>query len=212
MRVLLVHGLGRTAVSLRSLKRCLRRAGHQPETFSYFAFAQPYQAIRDRLAAQLAAMRGGGPVALIGHSLGGLLLRDALAAVPDLPVHRLIMLGTPNKPPRRARLAMRWLPWRMFARSCGELLATPAAFAAIPRPAVPYTLVAGTAGHRLLSAPFGEELHDGFVAVSETRIDDADEPVLLPLNHTFMMNDDRLQGLIVELLQQSGGARRPDVV
>jgi len=200
MRVLLVHGLGRTAASLRSLRRSLKAAGHEPELFSYFAFAQPYESIRTRLVARLGRMTDAGPVGLIGHSLGGLLLRHALPDVPALRVHRLIMLGTPNRPPRRARIAMRWLPWRVFARSCGELLATPEAYAAIPRPAVPYTLVAGTAGLRLLSAPFGDELHDGFVAVSETRIDDRDEPVLLPVNHTFMMNDERLQALIVEIL------------
>ena len=110
MRVLLVHGLGRTPASLALLHRALRRAGHAPASFAYYAFAQSYEGIRRRLVAQLQTWAAApDPVALIGHSLGGLLLRHALADVPTLPVHHLIMLGTPNRPPRRAVRAIRWL-------------------------------------------------------------------------------------------------------
>ncbi len=205
MRVVLVHGLGRTPLSLLGLGNALRRAGHEPEFFAYFAFAEPYERIRRRLVQRLrAAARAGEPVALVGHSLGGLLLRHAVTDTPELRVHRLIMLGTPNRPARRARLALRWLPFRLLARSCGEVLASPEAFGAIPVPPVPYTIIAGTAGHRWLSRPFGEEPHDGFVAVSETPMAESDQPLLLPVGHTFMMNDRRLQAELIGLLDAVG--------
>lgn len=201
MRVLLVHGLGRTPVSLQGLARALRRAGHSTRLFGYYAFAEHYDHIRQRLASELRALaRSSQPVGLIGHSLGGLLLRHALMEAPTLRVHRLIMLGTPNQPPRLAVRANRWLPFRVFARSCGSLLASPGAYARIPPPAVPYTLVAGTGGWRRVPGPFGSEPNDGIVSVSETRVDAADEPTLLPVSHTFMMNDRRLQRLVLDLL------------
>jgi pimeloyl-ACP methyl ester carboxylesterase len=202
MRVLLVHGLGRTPASLFLLAQTLRRAGHVPSNFSYFAFAESYEHIRGRLVQRLQALasESNEPVALIGHSLGGLLLRHALSDVPSLPVHRLVMLGTPNRAPRRARRVEGWLPFRVFARSSGALLASAQRLADIPGPAVPYTIVAGTGGYRWLSKPFGTEPHDGVVAVSETRINDADEPVLLDVSHTFMMNDRRLQRFVLALL------------
>src|SRR5512147_1301016 len=118
MRILLVHGLGRTPLSLHGLGRTLRRAGHVTRFFGYYAFAEHYDRIRQRLASELRAIgRDPHPVALIGHSLGGLLLRHALVDAPGLNVHRLIMLGTPNQPPRLAVRANRWLPFRVFARS-----------------------------------------------------------------------------------------------
>lgn len=202
MRVLLVHGLGRTPASLLLLHHALKRAGHSPSNFSYFAFAEPYEHIRERVAARLRSMRSDSePVALVGHSLGGLLLRDALAEVPELNVHRLIMLGTPNRSPRRAQRIEGWLPFRVFARSSGALLANPTAYDRIKTPRVPYTIIAGTGGYRWLSKPFGGEPHDGVVAVDETRILDGDEPVLLNVAHTFMMNDRRLQDFVIALLQ-----------
>lgn len=207
MRVLLVHGLGRTPASLQGLARSLRRAGHSTRLFGYYAFAEHYDRIRMRLASELRALaRSSEPVGLIGHSLGGLLLRHALAEAPGLRVHRLIMLGTPNQPPRLAVRANRWLPFRVFARSCGTLLANPGAFSRIPPPAVPYTLVAGTAGWRRIPGPFGAELNDGVVSVSETLVSEEDQPMLLPVSHTFMMNDGRLQRLVLDLLNPDRGS------
>ncbi len=184
------------------LRHSLRRAGHQPQSFAYFAFAQSYNDIRQRLIAELGRWAASPePVALLGHSLGGLLLRHALAEVPTLVVHRLIMLGTPNRSPRRAQLAIRWPPFRLLTRSCGTLLASPSAFEQIPPLRVPHTLITGTGGPRWLARPFSDEPHDGFVAVSETLISDADRPILLPIGHTFMMNDPALQRVILELLK-----------
>jgi len=209
MRVLLVHGLGRTPLSLQGLARVLRREGHVPAQFGYYAFAEHYDRIRARLASELRAWaRVPEPVGLIGHSLGGLLLRHALPEAPGLRVHRLIMLGTPNQPPRLALRANRWLPFRMFAQSCGQLLASPGDYARIPPPSVPYSLVAGTAGWRRLPGPFGGEPNDGLVAVSETRVGPDDAPHLLPVEHTFMMNDRRLQALVLELLRTGPGEDR----
>lgn len=201
MRVLLVHGLARTPGSLAGLSRALESAGHTPRSFGYFAVTESYDAIRARLAADLIAMSADpDPVALIGHSLGGLLLRHASADVPSLNVHRLIMLGTPNRSPRSARLAARWGLWRMWSRSCGELLASPEAYARISLPRVPYTLIAGTAGWHNPKGPFGDEPYDGFVAVSETKIRDDDVPSQFPVLHTFMMNDPAVQSLVISLL------------
>jgi pimeloyl-ACP methyl ester carboxylesterase len=203
MRVLLVHGLGRTPLSLQGLARALRRESHLPVQFGYYAFAEPYDRIRARLASELRNLaRSAEPVGLIGHSLGGLLLRHALPEAPALRVHRLIMLGTPNQPPRLALRANRWLPFRMFTQSCGQLLASPGDYARIPPPSVPYTLVAGTAGWRRIPGPFGGEPNDGLVAVSETRVVPDDAPHLLPVAHTFMMNDRRLQELVMDLLRR----------
>lgn len=202
MRVLLAHGLGRTPASLMLLHHALKRAGHGPSHFAYFAFAEPYERIRQRMVERLHELATNSePVALIGHSLGGLLMRDALSEVPQLQVHRLIMLGTPNRPPRRARRVESWLPFKVFARSSGALLASPSAIENIATPTVPYTIIAGTGGYRWLGKPFRGEPHDGVVAVDETRIVDDDQPVLLDVSHTFMMNDRRLQGFVIDLLK-----------
>ena len=106
------------------------------------------------------------------------------------------MLGTPNRPPRLADLASRWAAFRWAARDCGRFLASPFTIPAIPAPRVPYTLIAGTAGPCGRLSPFGTEPNDGIVAVAETRIRADDEPRLLPVWHSFLMDDTRVRAAV----------------
>ncbi len=201
MRVLLVHGLGRTPLSLFGLARSLRSGGHSTRFFTYSPTFEGLDRIVRRLKCLLQELsRIDEPIALIGHSLGGLLLRMALPAVPNLSVHHLIMLGTPNRPPRLARLAWRWLPFRLLTGTCGRFLATPDAFAQLRDPGVPTTVIAGTAGPRGHFSPFGDDPNDGVVAVSETQLDPLDNPMQFPVWHTLMMNATSVQKRILSLL------------
>lgn len=200
MNVLLVHGLWRTPLSFLLLERGLRRWGHHAEQFGYAAVAQRYEGILDRLVRRLEHLASGGPYAVIGHSLGGVLLRGALARVTAPAPHHLVMLGTPNRPPRLAcRLVRRWA-YRRLMGECGVRLASREFYERLPLPDVPYTIVAGTAGPRGRWSPFGDEPNDGIVAVSETRIRDDDPVVLLPATHTFMMNNAWVQAVVRQAL------------
>lgn len=201
MRVLLVHGLGRTRFSLAMLGHRLSRSGHRPEFFSYSPFTETEPRIVLRLVARLRQWEAHAEeVALVGHSFGGLLLREAVAQVPGLPVRQLVMLGTPNQQPRLAPLVFRRWPFRVLRGDCGRHLADPAWFGRLPSIRCPYTLIAGTAGWRGRLSPFKGEANDGVVAVSETRVNESDQPILLPVLHTFMMNSRSVHRLIVERL------------
>ncbi len=199
MIVLLVHGLARTPLCFVRLARRLRAAGHAPRTFGYAAWAEPYERIVARLVRRLAALADEGrPVVLVGHSLGGLLLRHALPCVPRLDVKHLVMLGTPNRPPRIAARVRRWALFRAFARSSGALLASPEAYRALPPVAVPYTIVAGTRRIPGMRAIFGDEPNDGLVALSETLLAAGDRPVAVPVRHPFLMTDRTVMALVLE--------------
>ncbi len=196
MNVLLVHGLWRTPLSFLRLVLRLRRWGYHTEQFGYAAVAQGYDAIISRLVERLERLGRIGPYAVIGHSLGGVLLRSALPRTTGpLPEH-LVMLGTPNRAPRLAQvLGVRWV-YRRIMGECGINLSSPMFYAELPYPDIPYTIVAGTAGPTGRWSPFGHEQNDGIVAVSETRIQDEDSPILLPVTHTFMMNNARVHDVI----------------
>ncbi|HEY7635757.1 MAG TPA: hypothetical protein VH763_09440 [Gemmatimonadales bacterium] len=209
MRVLLIHGLSRTPLSLFGLARDLRRAGHQTELVAYSGTLESYHGIVARVRRRLeGAARNGQPYAAVGHSLGGLMLRAALGDwSPAWPLPRhIILLGTPNRMPRLARRFHRWWPYRLVNGECGQLLAQPRFFAELPMPPVPTTVIAGNRGWPRLLSPFGGVPNDGVVAVEETRLDAAVALIELPASHTFMMNNRRVRTTVREVLVRAAAA------
>ena len=200
MNVLLVHGLWRTPLSFLPLVLRLRSWGFHTGQFGYAAVAQRYDSIVARLRERLDRFAAAGPYVVIGHSLGGILLRSALPRITGPAPRHLIMLGTPNRSPRLARVLGGYWVYRRLMGESGLNLASIVFYSSLPAPQVPYTIIAGTAGPRGRWSPFGNELNDGVVAVSETRIQDDDSIVLLPVTHTFMMNNAAVHGAIHRLL------------
>ena len=192
MEVLLVHGLGRTPLSLLPLATSLRRHGHRSQLFGYRAMTQSWQDIVTRLRTRLLRLaRDRADYAVVGHSLGGLLVAHALIDWPsDLhPPHRLFTLGTPVRPPRLLKWAMRFAPYRLATGEAGRRLQQEASFRPLSSLNCDWTAICGTAGWRKWRrSPFGEELNDGLLGVSEARSLAADRTVLLTGLHTFLMN------------------------
>lgn len=203
MRLLLVHGMGRTPLSMRRLAVELRGAGHDVHQVGYSAAFESLDRIARRVRERLEFIaRDGAPCVAIGHSLGGVLVRVALTLEPQLErlPHHLIMLGPPNQSPLLARRLHRLWPYRWINGDAGQRLADPAFFACLPAPPVPYTIIAGITGRRGRWSVFGEQPNDGLVGREETRCTPDDMIQEAPARHAFMMNNRRVRELIREVL------------
>ena len=76
---LFVHGMGRTPASGWLLLRKLRQAGFRTANFGYLTSLKSFDQIVDCLVAKLHRLLEEEDVVLVGHSLGGVLLRQALS-------------------------------------------------------------------------------------------------------------------------------------
>lgn len=200
MNILLIHGLGRTPLSLLNLAWRLQQAGHLTEQFGYAAFHESYDRIVERLQIRLQSLSSQGTYGVVAHSLGGLLVRSALGLSSIAAPAHIVMLGTPNQPPRLAAHAWRLPPFQWFSGQCGFNLTSLKFYAAIPALQTPYTIVAGTSGPRGSLSPFGMDINDGIVALNETRLSSRDRIVQLQVWHTFMMNDRAVQDTVLQCL------------
>jgi pimeloyl-ACP methyl ester carboxylesterase len=180
-RVLLLHGLWMRPASLAVLARRLSRAGFAPERIGYASVrGGPALAIRD-----LARAARRSPCHVVAHSLGGLVTLAALEREPDLPIERVVCLGSPLCGSAAADGLAR-LP--MIGATLGrsrELLREGC------RPWQGRAQVGMIAGDRPLG--LGQVLgrfdgdSDGTVAVAETRLAGLADHVVVPASHTGLV-------------------------
>ena len=99
-KILLLHGIWNAKAWLNPLAARLRAAGFDAQVFGYpSVMGGPEVAVPSLIA----HLRNSGPVAVVGHSLGGLITLEALRQAPDLPVSRVVCLGSPLRGSGAAR-------------------------------------------------------------------------------------------------------------
>lgn len=184
-QIILVHGLWMNRCIMWPLAWRLRRAGWRVRCFGYFSALRPHEEHAVRLAALLRETSG--PVHLIGHSLGGVIILLALAQLESqAKIGRLMFLGSPL----RGSEAGRQLMSHAFGRFC--VAVSGALWRNFPRLHLPDSLCAGMiAGTRRVGmGRFFARLqgaNDGVVMVEETRLPGLADHIVLPLSHTGML-------------------------
>jgi len=180
--VLLIHGIWNTRLWLLPLARRLRAAGFDARIWGYPSVlgdpARASQALVGRLA-------GGPPVDLVGYSLGGLVALDALRLAPDLPVRRVVCLGSPLCGSCTARaLCTRHWSSLVLGRSASLLRRGLDGWAGNAEVGVVAGCVPRGVG-RLLSSV--DAASDGTVAVEETRMPGLRDHCLVPASHSGLL-------------------------
>lgn len=202
-KVILVHGMGRTAASMLLMARRLKDAGYPTVLFNYFVSMEPLDEIAERLVWTV-ERKVRRPFALVGHSLGGVLARMTASRLREAGLQKLVMLGPPNTSPVLAQ-AFRDMPvFRLLAGDAGQKLADPDFHAALPIPEIPTLIFAGKSGPRALWLPQGKGENDGVVQVEETMLPGARHRVV-PGIHTTLMNDRKVTEEIIHFLGESEG-------
>lgn len=93
MKVLILHGLGRTSVSMRYLYLRLKTARFDVELMDYPSRSATIDELTDLLWEDIPEE---GVLNFVGHSLGGLLAKGLMKRLPPERRGRIVQLGSPN--------------------------------------------------------------------------------------------------------------------
>ena len=202
MQALFVHGMGRSPLTAIPLLWRLKHHGITPLWFFYVVTFQDFSSISQRLQRKIIRVAAKGDYILIGHSLGGVLIRDAMSSLPvgtKLPEH-VYLLGSPVRPSRIARLLkFNWL-YRLVTRDCGQLLASEERMQNVPPSPVPTTSIIGTWTFPGLAWLFGNEENDSVVSCTEVAADWIGEEIRVPVTHTFLPSNRHVTRSLIERL------------
>ena len=205
---ILLHGLGRTPLSMLPLKFALDRAGYRTVNQSYPSLARPIDELSATYVAEAlskCASAPDAPVHFVAHSLGGILVRHYLQDhdVPD--GSRMVMLGPPNS---GSELIDEFAddPWFNVMGPAALQLGTGAG--SVPGNLDPVDVEIGIiAGTRtsldsllLQSAPLPEP-NDGKVSLDSARLDEMQDFLAVDETHTFILTDAQVMEQVIAFLE-----------
>jgi hypothetical protein len=201
--VVLMHGLGRSRRSMRHLAAALEQAGWAVANLDYPSLFRPVEAHAEQARGVAHALieDGAETVAFAGHSLGGLIGRQAMAA--DWPGARAVFIGSPNRGAQIADWLAQLPGYDLVAGACGQTV-TRAGAAHIPVPEAEIGILAGGTGGFGFNPWLGED-NDGVVRVTETRLDGAEADFRLVHSLHAVMPKNR--GVIAATLTFLAGGR-----
>jgi pimeloyl-ACP methyl ester carboxylesterase len=197
--VVLVHGIWMTGLELLLLERRLRRCGFRTRRFHYRSLRRPMHHNAAQLARRVRALAAG-RVHLVGHSLGGLVILQALQDDPGLVSGRIVLLGSPVGGSAVARrvVRQRLLRWLIGRAAQQGLLGDGPRWRG-------WQSLGVIAGNRsigvglLLGGLSG--VNDGVVNLEETRIEGMRDSWLANTTHTGLVVSRRVAAQVCAFLK-----------
>ena len=192
--VILLHGLGRLRQSMGGLDRHLKSLGYSTINLTYPSTTKTIEAIADThlaRAVHTCEESGAGKIHFVGHSLGGLIVRQYLQGNSVPEGSRLVMLSPPNQGSELVDLLTQVPVYRWITGPAGQEIGRgPESLVNRLKPvAIDIGVIAGNFSINLLAAAIMDGPGDGMVSVKSTMLPEMRDFIVVPNTHTFIMRD-----------------------
>ena len=204
--VILMHGLARSSSSLLLMEWKLKREGFQTVNINYPSTDYTIEELAEAtVPTALAKCKDASVVHFVTHSMGGILLRYWMEQAERRPkkLGRSVMLGPPNQgTPLVDQMTV--IPgFELWNGPAGMQLGTgdnslPLSLGPVDWP---LGIVAGSQSVSPFLSAMLDEANDGKVPVSATTVQGMADHIILPVTHTFMMNNPKVQDQVFAFLK-----------
>lgn len=202
--VIVLHGLGRTSLSMWWLSRRLKRSGYRVHNINYPSTRHGIQYLAEQYLSPIVdGIRNAKRIHFVTHSLGGILVRQYLQN-HSLPAgSRIVMLAPPNRGSEVADRLMDWKLYQWMDGPAGQQLGT--GRKSLPRQLNPVDyeigVIAGTNPNYLPTSHWIAGSNDGLVSVESTRLQEMKDFIVVDCGHTLIMNNPQVIQQIIHFFE-----------
>jgi pimeloyl-ACP methyl ester carboxylesterase len=192
--VILLHGLGRFRQSMRGIERHLKSLGYSTINLPFPSTTATIEAIAEKYVAPAVVSCEANHVRrihFVGHSLGGIIVRQYLQQHSVPAGSRLVMLAPPNQGLALVDLLRRVPLYEWLAGpASGEIGTGPGSVVHRLKPVpVEIGVIAGNRSMNLLFSAFMEGADDGRITVESTKLPEMADFIVVPSTHTAIVRD-----------------------
>jgi pimeloyl-ACP methyl ester carboxylesterase len=213
--VILLHGIVRSSKSIYKVADQLRAEGFAAFPMEYPSTQISIPEAADHLDSVIRNLEGIEELHLVGHSMGGLVIRAWFDRHGDPRVKRVVMLGTPNYGAELADYFKRNVLFRTIFGPAGRQLVTDDAglIPKLPIPPVEFAVIAGGRGDGKGWNPLIPGDDDGTVTVQSVKLAGAADSSVIPVLHHALLGDAEVARQTARFLKtgalREGGGREP---
>lgn len=201
--VILLHGIIRSSKSIYSVADHVREEGFTPFPMEYPSTQVSIPDAAEQLNSIIQHLDGIEELHLVGHSMGGLVIRAWFAKHHDPRIRRVVMLGTPNYGAEMADYFKRNVVYRTVFGPAGRQLVTDeqGLIFTLPTPPCEFAVIAGGRGNETGWNPFIPGDDDGTVTVASARLAGAADSSLVPVLHHALLGDREVSRQVARFLK-----------